>query len=149
MVPEGEGCSVPEVQEEAVITDRELDAKVAEEVMGWTEIDAARAFSGWEFTDNEDWRYDGSTGVGVPPGKKYAYPIDRYSSTGDGMLAVVEALRGRGWQVSTLIGPDGMNLVRVMRTEEEQFYESQPLVEGDTLPRAVCLAALKAVGEGV
>lgn len=111
------------------MSDRELDAAVAERVIGWTGVRR----------DTYDIRCPGIT----PEGALKLVPL--YSTTGDGMLGVVEALCARGWRVDITEEKD-LHLVRVMRTDDEKFYERAGLVEGTTLPRAVCMAALRAVG---
>lgn len=98
---------------------RELDALVAMEVMGWTQV-------------NPRWwvRLDGAS-VPHPP---------TYSTTGDGMLAVLERMRELGWR--SLVTTYGERI-------EAMFYpgEGWPIyaASADTLPHAVCLAALEAV----
>ena len=130
------------------MTDRELDAKIAEYLFGWTEIDTAREFSGWDFTDTPgSWEYEGSTGVGREPGMHMTSraPYPPYSSTGDGMLAVLEALKKRGCTnagVFWIPRFEGGKWCAV--TEEGGDYTM-----ADSAPRAVCLATLAALGAGL
>ena len=96
---------------------RELDALVAVEVMGWTKLGEWL----WRNSDERDFS--------DPP---------RYSTTGDGMLAVLERMRELGWYGRTGFLPDGC----------AEFQHATGHVVGgiaDTLPHAVCLAALEAV----
>ena len=138
------------------MTDRELDAKVAEVVMGWSAVEY----------DAGDAR---TMGVchGTPPGPKSdhiadlslhgtgtgSYHIPRYSTTGDGMLAVVEAMRGRGWSMQANTSPAQTPVVWFSKVDHTKaltdaaHYQGQAVADADTLPRAVSLAALRAVGK--
>lgn len=133
------------------MTDRELDAKVAERVMGWSAVEY----------DAGDSR---TMGVchGTPPGPKSdhladlslhgtgtgSYHIPRYSSTGDGMLLVVEAMRGRGYRVEVDVLPPEANTVEyAVRVKVTKFSSLMAVVDhAPTAPRAVALAALRALG---
>lgn len=104
---------------------RELDALVAVEVMGW---------SSWRIDEMEEhWGRRG-------PGSSYesGYEPPRYSTTGDGMLAVLERMRELGWAVE-IQAEDKHWWVDFYRPIEEKIGHAT------TLPHAVCLAALEAV----
>jgi len=129
------------------MTDREIDVLVAERVMGFQRPQLIMTASG-----DMDWSYNADTpprAVGRGGFMKY---VNRYSTTGDGMLAVVEKMREMGW--------DRQRFDRWFHGEwRAQFsFEQRPGKTYATrraygtaadLPRAVCLAALKAMGEGV
>ena len=103
------------------MTDRELDAKVAEHLFGLPTEDL--------------------------------YLPHPYSSTGDGMLAVVEAMRGRGWSMQANTSPAQTPVVWFSKVDHTKaltdaaHYQGQAVADADTLPRAVSLAALRAVGK--
>ena len=59
----------------------------------------------------------------------------KYSTTGDGMLAVLERMGAQGWDVEVVADDDGW-IVK---------YAGEHAVFAPTLPHAVCLAALEAV----
>lgn len=135
------------------MTPREIDALVAEKVLGWTGVEY----------DPGDARTMGLC-HGTPPGTKAEhindvslhgtgtgeYHIPRYSTTGDGLLLVVEAMRGKGWGCQMTRGTPGFDCWA-------NFFRERTNEAGDTghgrmtkeLPLAVSLAALKALGTEV
>ena len=82
---------------------RDLDALIAERVMGWTEIGRTKCVH----TPPHESELRGMPGPLGPQGAMPAFGkppffVPYYSTTGDGLLAVVEAMRKRGWSSSTL-----------------------------------------------
>lgn len=127
----------------ASLTDREIDALVAERVMGCQRL-------------NPLWKdhvgccgcfgrpHDDADGDGKIP---HFHP---YSSSGDGLLAVIERMRELGWEY-LIEGPtaDGSHFVEFTRWEDrggEIDHRLEGNYEDPSLPRAVALAALRAVG---
>lgn len=100
--------------------------------MGWTDIE-----------DKGIVNYDG--GVHVITGRIRpdlpSHAIDEYSTTGDGMLEVMERMctLGRG----IVFGIDGLSC-SVELTHHKELGVSD---EAPTAPLAVCRAAIKAVGD--
>lgn len=115
------------------MTDRELDALVAEKVMGWTLVKGDRERG--SPIANE---LGGLAGM-------MCGTIPRYSTTGDGMLAVIEAMHKRGWSCSAE-GPDLFGGCWAEFSQMEGKMMRGPDGDADSLPRAVCLAALQALG---
>ena len=110
---------------------RELDALIAEKVMGWKRgsffgIDDDDRW--WLYLGNGKWQQQGFGGKGFCPSTRIA----------DAWL-VVEKL-GKNFDVSRC---------RVYQEIEAWFWEASfhngPDAEADTAPLAICLAALKAV----
>ena len=103
------------------MTNRELDALVAEKVMGWTSdaVDDSGNCVVW-LVDDGSWSYDLSEWC----------PSEDWSC----MKEVVEQMREKGWAVR-------------MQIEERGAWAFWMRHYADTLPRAVCEAALKAVGD--
>ena len=144
-----------------VSEDRTLDRLLAEHLFGWTWL--TRLSSVWfgpsemvgqrddygvvrkaddydliENTREDDWWMRDEAQVADCP------VVPRYSSTGDGMLLVIEAMRARGY--STLLevfsGLDKQPRVRAMFSDEK----GMGMERGVDAPRAVALAALAAMG---
>ncbi len=121
------------------MTNRNIDALVAEKVMGCKVISGIRA--------------QAICGCCPPaPDEVLALPhaipgwanIRPYSTTGDGMLLVIEAMRGK-------YGLKGHNGFTLMRQGDQKWYCEFPAptwedAMADTAPMAVSLAALKALG---
>ena len=121
------------------MSDRELDALVAERVMG---CKPRHAYG----------RLDCSCKGGLHSERFEPEDLLRYSTTGDGMLAVIEAIVAKGWygKLSVLHPSQRIDGTRYRMTwtplgNDENYY-MDPYGEAESLPRAVCLAALKAVG---
>ena len=108
------------------MTDRELDSLVAEKVCGWMRI-----------YDGTRWSNPDSHPLANAPTECPAY-----STSGDGLLLVIEAMRKKEWSINLL--------------DHYDEWEAQGFVWGDkairvsecdpSAPRAVCLAALRALG---
>jgi len=103
-----------EVNKEGEMTDRELDLLIAKHVFG----------------------------ANLTPTKNISVSTPAFSTTGDGMLAVIEKMRERGFWVSlTTRRIDGYDfLAKVWNFEVEKSEAA------DTAPRAVAIAALRALG---
>lgn len=103
---------------------RELDALIAEEVMGWRRMRMPQ--DGW---------------VLPLPGGRRLQP-DAFSTSG-ACLEVLERMREQGWNV--LIETQLLDLNE--NTWRVAFDKFRPSYIGDapTLPHAICLAALEAV----
>lgn len=124
----------------ADLPSRELDAAVAREVMGWTGI-PAKAFdrtlggaarASWTESHDAPW-------TGIDPVSGKALKIPHYSTDLRAMGTVLDALRERGWMY---------RLKFTGRDHQASIWRGADVVteEADTLPRAVCEAALAAVG---
>ena len=123
------------------LTDRELDAWLAEHLLGWTDCDPAYVSTGWEFTDPPDDRV--TVGRGRGPGCRHFSLLPTFS-TGDGMVLVLEAMRARGWWVLCAVSRlDGRWYVQV----DSSVSSDMTIGEGHatTLPRAVAEAAMAAL----
>lgn len=113
------------------MTDRELDALVAEKVMGYIQVAQTR--------DIEKYH------VKIADGK-----IPAYSTSGDWMLEVVEKMREKGWDRQSFDQwphGDWRAQFSLEQRPGQTYATRRAYATADTLPRAVCLAALKAVGE--
>ncbi len=122
------------------LTNHELNGWLAEHLFGWHHL---RDIQGW---------IGGEAGLSVTNQR-----VPDYSSTGDGMLLVLEAIRERAWVVSideASVGPAGARTPENHRRlwdctlkpfdDEDERY----IVEMDeSLPRAVALAAKSATEE--
>lgn len=104
---------------------RELDAVVAREVMGYTTESELYHQARWFPPGADMWEF-------APP---------RYSTDGNAMLDVLERLSDE-WIIGIVLIGDGRWLVWI-----EHGIRDTPRLEAsaDTLPRAVALAALRAV----
>lgn len=134
--------------------ERDIDREVAEKVMGWPKAeyitDEMRRkdmpIYGWrnchlkhelESECEHQWYC----------GKETYYPAPRYASDPAAMMQVIEKMRDNGWTVSMTVYPAGSKFL-VIVTAQHPSKSSLDLIckDADTLPRAVCLAALKALG---
>lgn len=114
---------------------RELDAWLAERLFGWTEVDPPRQGDG-----------AGYRGAGVAPGASGASEVPAYSTSGDAMLAVIAAMRVRGWRSTTASFPNGKARALFHR---EGYGGSVDAPHGsamaESLPEAVAEAARRAL----
>lgn len=115
---------------------RELDAQVAERIMGWLPPSHADtvAMRGRQFMSHST--YDGL--YLSPLGEIRQVP--RYSSDIAAAMEVVERLQIDGYDVE-MLGHDGWYVVF------RETHAPTPKTFGATLPEAICRAALKAVVE--
>lgn len=123
------------------MTDRELDAYLAEHLFGWT----------WPFDDP-------LIGNGLYPGRIAGYApepnddgeefddVPAYSSTGEGMLMVIEAMRERGWWFSVEeYGDDGPHQCVEFDKDGDDYLPTPVAAVPGSLPRAVAEAAAQAI----
>jgi len=121
------------------VAGRELDTLVAEKVMGSLRPTEPGLFCGEPSDDGKWWweSYQGDTDI-----SKWAPP--EYSTSISAAWEVVEKLLHIGLDFTIDSGRD--------RTTGEVFHSCRiddiNLTYADTAPHAICLAALKAVGEG-
>jgi hypothetical protein len=118
----------------------ELDALVAEKVMGWTKEPSANPFPGpkslpW------NWVAPHSTWGPGTPGKCYPTSVPKYSTDIAAAWEVVEKLRDQFEGVVV----DGIKLPGAPAWQCIVMNESEK-GEAQTAPLAICRAALKAVG---
>jgi hypothetical protein len=114
------------------MTDRELDAYLAENLFRWTLMVSDRGFGS---------RVANATGglAGLP-----TYPVPSYSSAGDGLLLVLEAMRERGWNGYTHVVPED-SLYHAAFQHESTKSIVLDWHDCDSLPRAVAEAAYAAL----
>jgi hypothetical protein len=112
---------------------RELDALVAEKVMGWLHT--------------ESWQSDGEI-TGTTPDYRAWVPVPRYSTDWAAAGEVVEKVRAQmpgGWGFE--LEDVGVSAV-ALNTWRAAFMGADAKWEAlsDSAPHAICLAALQAVG---
>lgn len=117
---------------------RELDALVAEKVMGWIEVrkqSIANAFGQHVMDD-----YVGQPSIGVTQ----PVLVPRYSTMIQEAWKVADHLRNQSQFVAVLSGkgPQGVQPWICKINRDGGFLEER----ADTAPVAICLASLKAVG---
>lgn len=123
---------------DAMPAGRELDALVAEKVMGWTACDANEAYPRWMHGDPGDEFAEAGRGRGCAPlTTAWRVPYSRYSTDIAAAWEVVEKVRGDRdvwlqWDSETSIWGC-------------QFFSGGHECFADTAPLAICRAALKAV----
>lgn len=114
---------------------RELDALVAEKVMGWVEVRKQSIANAYGQHVMDDY-------VGLPaPGASQPVMIPRYSTMIQEAWKVADKLRGEAQFVAVLSGkgPNGVQPWICKVNREGSFLEER----ADTAPHAICLAALK------
>lgn len=120
------------------MTDRELDAAVAEKIMGW-DLEATRQLEkDIERAGNE--AGDGSSAV-------WCEMIPHYSTDISAAWEIAPKFP-LGFYVRLIRDTklwEAMLVVRGKEPNEDALFWAQ--AKGKTAPRAICLAALKAVGE--
>lgn len=151
-----------------MLSDRELDLLVAQHVFAWrragdnwyTRSSRSSSVSEWPITvipGHDECDYKGAHDFLLPPdfdgedresrgvafcGCQGDAEIPAYSTTGDGLLAVVEKMRERGFWVSLttrrIAGDDF--LAKVWNFDVERTAEDP------SAPRAVAISALRALG---
>jgi hypothetical protein len=130
---------------------REIDAAVAEHVMGWTECDPAAMWGLWEHGDPGMWEADPGNGMGIPPGARRPEPCPRYSTDIAAAWLVVEKMRAEGFFWDVFAGGNAHGLyigARFDNAGEDEYGEGGIMVTAyaNTAPMAIALAALKAKG---
>lgn len=148
---------------------RELDAIIAEKVMGWTQCDPLAKWDRWEYGDpGDDWTVvseEWCRGDGFPERGHYRSPIPRYStSIGDAWTVVEKLDEGRYPFIltqdrygGTYSGGIWLASFGVFMDEYERgpqgddgdavsYWASPGLIcAGKTPAHAICLAALQVV----
>lgn len=123
--------------DDKTLNSRELDAKVAEKVMGWE-----RRFN---CDGNDGWRDADGNVVAL------VNMFEPSTSVAQAFNFVVEKMRerlGKGWSF-TADTNDGFDSGPEWRAIFSRFGPKSYQAESDSLPEAICLAALRAVeGEG-
>ena len=112
---------------------RELDAELAEKVMGWTHVEVLGVVH--------------PTAIGRTPAN-FGAPVPHYSTEWDAMRLVVERLVALGCLVAMDVSPKGGAWCAIITNPDTEFDSDDRDVfneKADTLPHAVALAALKAV----
>lgn len=107
---------------------RELDALVAEKVMGWTNAHRTRP---------------GACLRGYPPTSATITLVPAYSSEIAAAWAVVERMREQGYAVTVRSASEGRWVARTWKAPDDP---STDWVREDSAPLAIVLAALRAVG---
>lgn len=128
------------------MTDRELDALVAEKVFGMTVCD--RAFADWPRIVAPDFfPFDNAAGVDG------SFRVPRYASDFGKAWCVVEEMRRRGFLVSvtddaTEDGDERPCAWWMVRFEKMPAFPGNAAGEAHAreAPRAICIAALRALG---
>ena len=118
---------------------REIDARVAEIVMGWTNI--RPALDSMRHPETNEWWEDI---WGDEPGAKgNPYCIPAYSTDPTAMMEVLEEMRAEGWRwfydYRPDAGPEFAHAFRFIRGSEIHRADAP------TLPMAVSLAAIDAM----
>lgn len=105
------------------LTDRELDALVAEKVFS-----GKRADDGfWEWPDSQF----------------ASYETPKYTNSLNLVFEVIEAMRKRDMLVKITADPENANDWVVVMSDDERTFCGW----GNSLPRAICFAALSALDE--
>lgn len=125
------------------MTDREIDVLVAQKLFG---LDVQEVRHGYITAGNDT----------LGPGNKFyvykgfTFSLPYYASEGDPMMLVVERMIERGWRLNLntdhnlVTGWHGWTVFFSLGEYGEKDFR-QVRASADTLPRAVCEAALKAV----
>ena len=144
------GRRVPDTEAYEPLSDRNLDRLLGERLFGWTMI-MERGIGPhyrWE-RDKRVERVRRVELVGLPPGSHHPVVMPYWSSTGDGMMSILEAMQltdDHWWAEIEFAGSTSGadSLVAFLRCSEvPKPYE----VEATPLPRAVAMAALEALDQ--
>ena len=128
---------------------RELDALVAEKVMGWKNCNPVATWDRWEYGDpGDDWtdvENEWCRGYGVSPYNKYfMIPFPRYSVNIADAWAVVEKMQASGFHYLLFCSHEsGLSAATFYLGPADG---SDDVKSSMYAPHAICLAALKAVG---
>lgn len=149
------------------MTDREIDALVAEKVMGWQSYIDKRDC--WvvvrpvektnQFQDGRqtEWTGERAWGHDVASGKRWDRPwwgatqsVPEFSTDIAAAFFVVEAMRAKGFVFEFEWWPESENsaarFTNDRRERNEECDEWRPFAASERPARAICLAALKALG---
>jgi hypothetical protein len=115
---------------------RELDAEIAEKVMGWIGVVP-------EFVGADGGRWFVWSGKPSLPARRYAVP--EYSTNFAAAWEVVEKMRADGWFVELTIRPHARDEVVVCKGFNERRLPVQEVAyaDDDSVALAICVAALK------
>lgn len=105
---------------------RELDATVAEHVMGHEIVNTTHGLPAIR---------DGN----------FAAPIPAYSTTGDGMLAVIDGMEKRECSLEVIHRRDREQVISFWDGNDCESHEASIAASSSDLPRAVAVAALLAL----
>lgn len=119
------------------LSDRELDARVAEKVMGWTDV---RPIIGRR-DERGQIHNEFVPHATMPDGQRIVLP--NFSASIADAWTVVEKMAERRTEVCLTYTDDRRATVIFA------LMEPVGIAEDDTIARAICLAALRAVGEDV
>lgn len=136
------------------MTDRELDALVAEKVMGWDVLTTREFHRHGKSGDVVDC---GDDGIFVAERDRSATTPFNPSTSISAAWSVVEQMRELGWHIdldndgSQKIGAEESWTWNALLWTDRDDYDGDgdgdwPTAHADTAPRAICLAALRAVG---
>ena len=123
---------------DALPNGRDLDALVAEKVMGWIDIKKQSIANAFGQRVMDDYVGQPGIGAGVP------VMVPRYSTMISEAWKVADKLRGDSQFVAVISGkgPQGVQPWICKVNREGSFLEER----AETAPHAICLAALKGVG---
>ena len=137
------------------VAGRELDAEVAEKVMGWSGCDPARRWKKqdarlygrpWEYSEREEW----CRGLGHPPRTGFGvWPFPLYSTDGSASWWIVEYMKAEGWHVTVADRDVGGWYARFWQDPSPDRTAKMCSHVGDTAALAICLAALLALRDRV
>lgn len=119
---------------------RELDALVAEKVMGWQSIEY-NDFKIWAHQDYLPAITNHPLGFAMPEGYS---PLPRYSTNIAAAWKVVEKFEAKHWEIS--ISTDEIGYLVYLTRRNDDGGSTTFKGEADTAPLAICLAALNAKG---
>jgi hypothetical protein len=128
-------------------TGRELDALVAEHVMGWRWMEIrsrhlAVLAEPEESYEDEQWRF---ATADAKPARDALRNVPAYSTTGDGMLLVMNQMAELGFTLEVSKWHRGEALARVVRFDNVHDELVYLAMENCGVPEAACRAALLAV----
>lgn len=141
----GESSGPPKTPDLESLSDRELDALVAERVMGyrwWStrlrfSTDVRRALHHAGFANDEWWLSDGTEEMfGDGPSNPF---MSNYSTNISAAMEVVERMKQLGWRLILVNTQDGPWLARFVG-----FQRVEGEADNMDASRAICLAALQA-----
>lgn len=146
-----------------LLAGRDLDALIAEKVMGWINCDPVARWDAYAYGDpGDEWTRTSEEwcrGLGVAPHSQsfsfhadYKRPFPRYSQSIVAAWLLVDRLKELGWSMGLDFDLDGEADVSFMHWVKESVLGGDYLTDGksvsviaDTAPLAICLAALNAV----
>ena len=133
------------------LTDRELDAVIAEKVLRHeirtvSKMDMLQCCT-LNHCDARDWLYEGHKYIYLESeGHQPEWRIPNYSTEIFAAMSVIEKLRSQNWYVEISNGSECATkewFVEFARSDGKHLYTGEG--DSDSLPRAICLASLKAI----